>query len=347
MALGIPGPSCDYGPGKEPEGPVAARIIDPRIKLRHLICFWEVARLRSVVRASEALNVSQPAVSKTIKELEELLEAELFDRARRRLSLTPFGEVFFRYASTSLAALRQGIDAARARPEGETVRLGALPTVSALILPEAVRDFAAQGQKGVRSRIITGPNDHLLSLLRTGEVDLVIGRMARPEAMLGLAFEHLYSERVVMVVRPGHPLLSVPSFDIGMIEAWQVMLPTPDSVIRRMVDRMLLAQGVTVLRDEIETVSTAFGRAYVRQSDAIWLISEGVVSKDVQEGQLALLPVDTSDTSGPVGFTTRIDTAPTPAMTAIMQAVREVAARLAPPRRLSAAGDEGPVGDRD
>lgn len=311
---------------------MAPRLIDPRIKLRHLACFWEVARLRSVVEAAAVLNVSQPAASKTLKELEDLLGAPLFDRSHRRLALTPFGETFFRHASVSLAALRQGIDAARGAPEGETVRLGALPTVSALILPEAVRDLTARAP-GLCCRVVTGPNGHLLALLRTGAVDLVIGRMAGPEAMLGLAFEHLYSERVVMAVRPGHPLLAAPDFAIGMIEDWQVMLPTPDSVIRAMVDRMLLAQGVTGLQNRIETVSTAFGRAYVRQSDAIWLISEGVVSQDVQEGQLALLPVDTSDTSGPVGFTTRIDMAPTPAMAAAMAAVRAAAARLGPPRR--------------
>ena len=301
--------------------------IDPRIKLRHLSCFLEVARLRSVVSAAEALHVSQPAVSKTIQELEQLLGSALFDRSKRSLFLTPFGEVFHRYASTSLSALRQGIDVARGAHEATIVRVGALPTVSARILPHAVEAFTAAGS-GVHSRIITGPNAYLLSLLRTGEVDLVIGRMTEPEAMLGLAFEHLYSERVVMAVRPGHPLLERQPFHLGMIEPYQLLMPTPDSVIRRLVDRMLLANGLTNLRDDIETVSNAFGRAYARQTDAIWLISEGVVARDLEEGQLARLPFDTSETTGPVGFTTRIDTTPTLATTAFMQAVRDASLAL-------------------
>ncbi|MCR6636013.1 pca operon transcription factor PcaQ [Devosia sp.] len=301
-------------------------MIDPRIKLRHIACFLEVARLRSVVNAADALNISQPAASKTVQELEEFLGNALFDRSRRKLFLTPFGETFYRYASTSIAALRQGIDAARSGGEATTVKVGALPTVSARILPTAVSAFTADDPPGVHTRIITGPNNYLLSLLRTGDVDLVIGRMAEPDVMIGLAFEHLYSERVVMVVRPDHPLLSVSDFNLGLVEPYQVLMPTPDAVIRHHVDRMLLAHGISNIRDEVETVSNAFGRSYVRQTDAIWIISEGVVAKDVEENQLALLPVDTSETTGPVGFTTRADTIPTLATTALMQAIRNVAA---------------------
>ena len=289
------------------------QIIDPRIKLRHLVCFLEVARLKSVGNAAELLHISQPAVSKTIQELEQLLGGNLFDRSKRKLFLTPFGEVFNRYASTSLAALRQGIDVARGTHEATIVRVGALPTVSARILPDAVKAFTTAGS-GVHTRVITGPNDYLLTLLRTGDVDFVIGRMAEPEAMVGLSFEHLYSERVVMVVRPGHPLLGEPAFALPMIEAYQTLMPTPDSVIRNLVDRMLLAH--------------AFGRAYVRRTDAIWIISEGVVAVDVAEGQLAVLPVDTSETTGPVGLTTRTDTVATLAADSLKQAVRDVAARM-------------------
>ena len=302
-------------------------IIDPRIRLRHIACFLQVARLRSMAGAAEALNISQPAATKTIQELEALLGEQLLDRTRRRLALSPFGEIFYRYASTSVAALQQGIEAARGPQHYSVLRIGALPTVSAHILPDAIRSFSALGS-GVTTRIITGPNGYLLSLLRTGDVDLVIGRMADPDAMVGLSFEHLYSERVVLVVRPGHPLLAERNFHLRMIENYQTLVPTPDSVIHPVVQRVLLAQGVSPLLDRIETVSNAFGRSYVRQTDAVWIISEGVVAADLAQAQLAVLPVDTSETLGPVGFTSRTDTTPTLAAANLMQAVRGVAARL-------------------
>src|SRR5690606_33031230 len=106
-----------------------------------------------------------------------------------------------------------------------------------------------------------------------------------------------------------HPLLSERDFSLAMIEGYQILMPTPGSVIRPFVERMLMGHGVeTKARREVETVSDAFGRAYLRQSDAIWIISKGVVEDDVAEGQFALLPIDTSETRGPVGFTTRADT---------------------------------------
>jgi LysR family transcriptional regulator, pca operon transcriptional activator len=305
---------------------MAGRLLDPRIKLRHIACFLEVARFKSVVTAAEALHISQPAASKTIQELEQVLGADLFDRSKRKLFLTPFGEVFHRYAATSIDALRQGVEAASGRHEATTVKVGALPTVSARMLPEAVRLFTAENP-GVHARVVTGPNDYLLSLLRTGDADLVIGRMADPGVMLGLSFEHLYFERVAFIVRAGHPLLQERDFSLAMIEQYQVLMPTPDSVIRPFADRMLVGHGIGAVRDEVETVSDAFGRAYVRQSDAIWIISQGVVEDDVARGQLALLPVDTSETLGPVGFTTRADTVQSLAAAALMQAVRDVAGR--------------------
>jgi LysR family pca operon transcriptional activator len=305
---------------------VARRLIDPRVKLRHIACFLEVARLKSVANGADALNISQPAATKTIQELEEILGSPLFNRSRRSLFLTSFGEVFYRYASTSLTALRQGIDAAGQTHEDMVVKIGALPTVSAHVLPRAVQSFAREGLRA-KTRIITGPNAYLLSLLRTGDVDIVIGRMAEREAMLGFSFEHLYSERVVMVVRPGHPLLEAPKFNLAMIEDYQTLMPTPESLIRPLVERLLLANGITHLRDEVETVSNDFGRSFTRLTDAVWIISEGVVAEDIAEGQLALLPVDTLETLGPVGLTTRTDTAQTLAALAFIQSVRDVAAQ--------------------
>lgn len=298
--------------------------LDPRIKLRHIVCFLEVARLKSVVRAAELLHMSQPAASKTLHELEVILDVRLFDRSKRGMFLTPAGELFQRSTEASVTSLRQGMELIGTTQSEALVRIGALPTVSAGILPEAMRRFTASGHK-VRTQIVTGPNAYLLSLLRTGQVDLVIGRMAEPEAISGLSFEHFYSEKVVFAVRPDHPLLAASPFLLPMIEPFHVLMPPQDAVIRPTVERLLKAHGVSALRAEIETVSDSFGRSFIRRSDAIWIISHGVVAEDVADGLLALLPVDTAETLGPVGLTTRTDTAPSGAAQLLMQTIRDVA----------------------
>jgi LysR family pca operon transcriptional activator len=308
---------------------MAPRLIDPRIKLRHVVCFLEVARLRSVVKAAELLNMSQPAASKTIQELEEVLGVRLFDRSRRNLVLTPAGETFQRHTTASMSALKQGVDAVLDDDRPDIVRVGALPTVSARVLPAAVQRFTSE-QTHYRVRVVTGPSEYLLSLLRAGELDIIIGRMAEPNEIAGLSFEHLYAERVVFVVRPGHPLLKRRRFTLTALEDYQILYPPPGSVIRPSVERLLTAHGVTNLRDDIETVSNAFGRRYTRTSDAVWIISEGVVAEDVDEGELALLPVDTSESYGSIGLTTRSGERVPEGPQLFMHFIREIAAKHMP-----------------
>ena len=301
---------------------------DQRVKFRHLQCFLEIARQQSVVKAAATLCVTQPAVSKAIRELEGVLGVALFERRGRGVALTRFGEVFLRYAGASVTALRQGVDSitqARAKG-GMAIKVGALPTVSTTVMPLAVQLFK-QENIGTPVRVITGQNSVLLSQLRTGDLDLVVGRLADPDLMTGLSFEHLYSERVSLVVRPGHPLLKLKPFDLARFTGYTVLVPPEGAIIRPLVDRFLIVNGVATIPDQIETVSAAFGRRYTRTTDAVWIISHGVVAEDIEEGVLAALPVDTADTLGPVGLTTRADLPPSLPAVLLMQTIREAAGR--------------------
>ena len=104
-----------------------------------------------------------------------------------------------------------------------------------------------------------------------------------------------------------------------------VLMPTRASIIRPFVDRFLIANGVAKLPQQIETVSDAFGRAFVRSKNAVWIISSGVVANDVEDGTLALLPIDTTETKGPVGLTMRADVTPSLPLMILMQTIREAA----------------------
>jgi LysR family pca operon transcriptional activator len=305
-------------------------MLDSRIKLRHLQTFAEVARQESVMRAAEVLHVSQPAVTKTMRELEELLGVALFQRAGRGIRITRYGDVFLKHTGAALAALRQGIDSVAQERFGEApmIRIGALPTVAARIMPGAMRRFAEEGTWS-RIKIVTGENAVLLEQLRVGELDLVVGRLAAPDKMAGFSFEHLYSEQVLFVVRLGHPALQSGPPGFSCLNDYTVLMPTRSSIIRPFVESLLIANGVSHLENQIETVSDSFGRAFVRSSDAIWIISAGVVAIDIADGLLVSLPLDTSETKGPVGLTMRADAIATFPLSLVIQAIRSTAAEVA------------------
>ncbi len=301
-------------------------MIDGRIKYRHLQCFLEVARQKSLVKAADSLAVSQPAVSKTIRELEDILGSRLFERNRKGTTVTRTGEIFHRHAGMSIASLQQGLDGVAQLREGGggQVNVGVLPNAAATIMPRAILACRAQGI-GAAIRVMDGSNPDLLGQLKAGELDFVVGRLAEPTPMVGLSFEHLYSESLAFAVRPEHPLLEESNFELARILDYPVMLPIRGSIIRHAAESFLIANGVGVPGEYIETISVTFGRTFTRASNAVWIMDSGVMLDDLQTGALCRLPVDAAATEGPVGLTTRVDANLSGPVQTLMSAVREVA----------------------
>jgi LysR family pca operon transcriptional activator len=133
---------------------------------------------------------------------------------------------------------------------------------------------------------------------------------------------------VIFCVRAGHPLHEQGPGVFTELERYPVLMPTRASIIRPFVERYLIANGISGLPTQIETVSDSFGRAFVRATDAIWIISAGVVATDLADGTLAALPIDTSETKGPVGLTVRADSVPSMPLDLLMRTIRDVAAEI-------------------
>ena len=245
-------------------------MIDRRVKFRHIQCFTEICSEGSLKRAAAKLSLTQPAISKTLKELEALLGHRLLTRDRSGIALTPQGEVFLQFAKMSIAALQQGIDGMAQQRARAQVSLGVLPSVAARLIPAVAERFGAMMPEAVL-RIADGPIGYLLERLRLGELDLVVGRMGPADQMQGLSFSPLYREKIVAVVRVGHPLAGCP--DLSRVVDWPVLYPMENSAIRPLVDRLLVEHGIGELPRQIETVSGAFGRVYVQNTNAVWFIS--------------------------------------------------------------------------
>lgn len=299
--------------------------LSDRLKLRHLEVFVEVARKASVTQAAEALGMTQPAVTRALRELEQVCGKPLVEKHGRGIRLSAYGEMFRDPAGRSLALARDGVTMLNSlgEAEGPKVAIGALPTVSATVVPDALARLRREGSHS-RFSVMTGDNKFLLDQLRRGELDVVVGRLPAPENMVGVGFDPLFRERAVAVVAVDHPLAHLSQLPDTALQDYPVLMPNEGSIIRPYVDRMFLEEGLQPPRFPIETVSSTFGRRFTLAHQAIWIISHGVVQSDLEEGVLVRLSIDTSSTLGPVGLCIRSEHKLSPAAHRFCNTLREI-----------------------
>ncbi|MDX3905533.1 MAG: pca operon transcription factor PcaQ [Pigmentiphaga sp.] len=279
------------------------RVLDPRLRLRHLQCLVALASHRSVLKAADALAQTPSAVSKSLAELEAITGETLALRHRKGLELTPAGHILLRHAAQAIGALREGFELLGTGEKApEHVRIGILPTAAATLVPNAIRELQAR----YTHLVVTahgGTNADLLVRLKLRELDLVIGRISDPSEMVGISFEHLYMEPLVLAVRPGHPLLGH-RLEPADLRRYPLVLPMKGTYIRPAAETFLQSSGIGIPQQLVETLSSTMARTLMHTADAVWFVPYGVIEADLDQGEAHTLPVDTSPTSAAVGLTT-------------------------------------------
>ena len=298
-------------------------LFSQRIRLRHLHTFVAVAQQGTLGRAAETLNLSQPALSKTLNELEQLTGTRLFERGRLGAQLTLVGEQFLTHAVKVLDALNSAGQALN-RKEGlnnDIVRIGALPTAALGILPTVIGQFHKQ-QKDITLQVATMNNTMLLAGLKSGEIDIGIGRMSDPELMSGLHYELLFLESLKLVVRPGHPLLQE-TVTLSRVMEWPVVVSPKGTVPRQNAEALLQSQGCKMPAGCIETLSASLSRQLTVDFDYVWFVPSGAVKDDLRRGVLTALPIATQGAGEPLAIFTRVDATLTPGTQTLLSAIRK------------------------
>ncbi len=282
--------------------------------LRHLSCFVAVAQERTLARAAQRLHLSQPAVSKTLSELERLAGRQLVQRGRAGTRLTPAGEQFLKYA----ADVTQAMDSAAAAlagngpPDGPAaVHVGALYTVAGGLLAQAIARLTTR-RPGALVSVRISHNPGLLGALKSGELDFAVGRMAEPSMMRGVSFELLYPESVAVVVRPGHPLLEAspggPVVAPAALLGYPLVIPEAGTAPRVQVEGIFEAHGIALPPGRTETQASAVARVLTLLSDAVWITPQHAVALDLDRGWLARVNVPVPGGTEPVGILSRSGT---------------------------------------
>jgi LysR family pca operon transcriptional activator len=278
------------------------RFLDQRLKLHLLRAADAIETHRSLLKASTALGLSQPALTKSLHELEELLQLRLFERHRRGVRPTEAGLIFLRAARRVLAALRrldEELDLLDI-PGSGTVALGALPVAAAGVLPGALTRLKAM-YPDIHVRLQQGRTEELLPLIASGEVDLIVGRLYEPTMPDGFEREALWTEPISILARPAHPLFSAGQVTLDDLSRCELVLPTTMQRVGQEIEGVLSALGLTA-RAPLRSSSCGLIREMLHGTDMISAMPRLLMVGDLMRGTLRVVPLPIAAPDRPAGL---------------------------------------------
>lgn len=277
-----------------------------RIKTRQLLLLAHLDRERSVLRAADAVGMSQPAASKLLRELEDSLGVTLFERHARGVEPTPYGEVVLRRARSVLSEIHRAQEEVEAMKRGEHYRvsIGCVMSPGADLLPLALTMLEQRHPKMVVS-VDIDTSRPLVAKLLEGRLDIVIGRVLDSESAVGVHFEVLSDEPHSLFTREGHPLLKRRRLRIEDLIDQTWVLPPPDSILRERITTMFLRRGLPLPSRIIETSSLPVITNLLRCSDMIVALPHKVMRPYCDAGMLRQLPIESNVRMDPFGLIIR------------------------------------------
>ncbi len=312
-----------------------SRIVDraiTRLKLRQLRLLVAVGQYGSIQNASRELQISQPAATKLIQDLELDFEVKLFERTNRGVIPTACGEALIRHGKLIIAQVSNAAQELDDLTEGNSGRvvIGTLLAAATRLLPNAIESALAE-RPNVAIKVIEGTNDALMPALLSGEIDMIVGRLPAYRHRTRLVQEKFFDDRVVAIAGRQHPLAGKKSLPFDRIKPFGWILPPLETTLRRQVDQFFVGQDQYVPPVVLESVSYLTNRSLLQARDLIGLMPDHVASHDVESGLLVEIDWVAPFGNGPVGVSYRGPDSLSPAGTAFLGALRHAAKAMRTP----------------
>ena len=294
-------------------------MVDSR-QLQHVISVIEHG---SLGRAASALNLSQPALTKSIQRLEERLGVPLFSRESKGMRPTLYGEALRSHAHGILASTEQAIRELEAMQSGEggTVRVAAGPLVSSEILSRATVNLLRE-KPDIRIKIHTAIGSQVPGLL-AGQFDFILAQLPLGSSSKGLLQRELINDRISVIARSGHPLVRRKRIPTRELLDYRWVLPEVSHSHRIRFSRVFEADGVAMPEPDLECGSTEFIKAVVARSDYLGLIASMGIRSDV-DPRIVEIPVASPFMVRPIGIVWRQNQILSSSSRILMAAIQEV-----------------------
>ncbi|WP_180899735.1 LysR family transcriptional regulator [Martelella soudanensis] len=303
----------------------------PRLKMTathaQLQALIAVRETGNFTLAAKRLGLAQPTVHRAVSQIEGEATRPLFERTSFGIVATRAADALAQAARLAFAEIAQAeTDLAELmqREAGQIV-VGAMPLSRACILPDAIVRFRALGRT-IPVQVVEGHYEDLLSGLRRGEIDFLIGALRDPVPIADVVQEPLFSDSVVLVAGPGHPLARAPSLTPAMMADYPFVVAPEGTPIRSHFNSIFERAGSPAPSRLVETSSVILMRELLERSDHLGCVSNCQAEAEIAHGLMVALPFDLSSTERPIGLTLRSGFLPTAAQALFLRLMREATA---------------------
>ena len=262
------------------------------VELRQLAHFIAVADHRGVGKAAEQLNLTQPALSKSVKRLEHALKVSLFERSPEGMTLTAYGKALYdraRHLVIEARHLVQEIDSLRGAHSG-TVIVAAGPSMLNRLLPVAVSRLV-QRRPNIRVVVAQGLVEEVQSAIARGEIDFAVGTLPENHLSKDLKSELLLHDEVTVIARRDHPVTRLRTIPLKRFAQFPWLLTEHQDALRRHLALRFEAAGVEPPAPRICSNSAEFMKACVATSDYLTYLPRRLIDFEAAIGLLVPVPV--------------------------------------------------------
>ena len=290
------------------------------VKLELYRVFKEVAEAGNISTAAKNLYISQSAVSQSIKQLETALQARLFSRSPRGVSLTGEGQMLYQYVRSALGLLATGEDKLSQAQQLllGTLVIGASDTVTSFFLTHYLDAFHRL-HPGIRLKIVSGRSAKVLSMLKSGAVDIAFASSPSDSAISNWP---CFSTHSVFVAGSSYECDFDHVYTRQEIAAFPLILLERKASSRVLLEQYFLQSGIT-LTPEIELSSRQLLVTLARIGLGVAGVTQEFVQDALDSGDICLLKTDFTIPARSVDMCTLQDVTPTAAASAFMEMVRD------------------------
>lgn len=274
-----------------------------------LHAFLALADAGSFVGAAAATGLSQPALHRAVRDLEQICGVALAERRGRGVVLTAAGRRLARGVRLAAREIAAGVAELGGEQESGRIAIGAMPLSRALVLPGAIAAFTKGTPRAVVD-VAEGSWRELVEPLRDGMIDLMIGAL-RDETPHGLEQRALFADRLVVIGRAGHPLAGIAAPTLDALAQFGWIVGQGETPLRGHWEALFAGRPTPPA--PIECGSVMVIRGILRDSDLLTLLSPDQVALELQSGILAIIGQPLEQGVRTIGITTRIGWRPTAA----------------------------------